>query len=152
MARTTARTAVMQMIYERIAGGQGGEETLRMVYDQLREEENPDVRPIEADEPGQKDRAWISRVLNGVLEQKDELDERIGKASKGWTVDRMPLVDLTIMRLAAWEILNESDEDVPDSVAISEALTLAEKYSDPAGKSFINGVLGTIAREKEQKG
>ena len=90
MARTTARTAVMQMIYEHIAGGQGGEETLQMVYDQLREEENPDVRPIEADEPGQKDRAWISRVLNGVLAQKDELDELIGKASKGWTVDRMP--------------------------------------------------------------
>ena len=148
MARTTARTAAMQLIYEHLAGGQGGEETLQMVYDQLREEKLPDERPVEADEPGKKDREYITRVLDGVLSELDSLDELVGSASRGWSVDRMPLVDLTIMRLAAWEILHE--DDVPDSVAIAEALTLAERYSEPDSKSFINGVLGTIARGKEQ--
>ena len=59
----------------------------------------------------------------------------------------MPRVDLTILRLAAWEILYE--EDVPGSVAINEAVELASRYSDPDSGRFINGVLGTILREKE---
>ena len=144
MARVTARAAVMQMIYESLAGGQGGEETLQMVYDQLREEHAESIRE---DEPGKADRDYISRVLSGVLENLDELDEQIGSASRGWTVERMPKVDLTILRLAAWEILHE--EDVPGSVAINEAVELAARYSEPASGRFINGVLGTILRRKE---
>lgn len=144
MARVTARAAVMQMIYESLAGGQGGEETLQMVYDQLREE---NAETIREDEPGKADRDYISRVLAGVLENLDELDEQIGSAARGWTVERMPKVDLTILRLAAWEILHE--EDVPGSVAINEAVELAARYSEPASGRFINGVLGTILRRKE---
>lgn len=144
MARVTARAAVMQMIYESLAGGQGGEETLQMVYDQLREEAEGKIRD---DEPGRADRDYISRVLSGVLEHLDELDEQIATASRGWTVERMPRVDLTILRLAAWEILYE--DDVPGSVAINEAVELAGRYSEPASGRFINGVLGTILRRKE---
>ena len=98
MARVTARAAVMQMIYEHLAGGEGGEETLQMVYDQLRR-------------------------------------------------DGVPGGDLTILRLAAYEILYE--DDVPGSVAINEAVELANRYSEPTSGRFINGVLGTILRNKE---
>lgn len=148
MARSTARAAVMQMIFERLAGGEGGEETLKMVYDVLREESAADEHPVRENEPGASDKAYITRVLDGVLTNLDELDEKIAAASRGWTLERMPRVDLTIMRLAAWEILHESD--VPGSVAISEAVELANRYSDPDSSSrFINGVLGTILREKE---
>lgn len=134
----------MQMIFEQQAGGQGGDETLQMVYDELREENELGVK--EAD-PGVADRAWIEKVLSGVLDHMDALDEKIQAASRNWTIDRMPWVDLTILRLGAWEILYE--DDVPGSVAISEAVTLAGRYSEPASSRFINGVLGTILREKE---
>lgn len=147
MARTTARAAVMQMIYEHLAGGEGGEETLQMVYEQLREEGVPGVDEVRADEPGEKDRAYITRVLEGVLDHMDELDEQISSAAVDWTLDRMPLVDLTILRMATWELLHE--EDVPGSVAINEAVELAGRYSEPVSGRFINGVLGTILRRKE---
>lgn len=144
MARATARIAAMQLIFEQLAGGEGGDETLQMVYDELREEHELSVRK---DEPGVADRAWIATVLSGVLEHLEELDEKIGSASRGWTVDRMPWVDLTILRLGAWEILYEPD--VPGSVAINEAVELAARYSEPSSGRFINGVLGTILRQKE---
>lgn len=146
MARVTARAAVMQMIFERLEGGQGGEDTLRMVYEQLREDGLPGVSVREG-EPEADDRAYIERVLEGVLSHLDELDEQIQSASRNWTIDRMPHVDLTILRLAVWEILHE--DEVPGPVAINEAVTLANCYSEPASGRFINGVLGTILRRKE---
>ena len=137
----------MQMIYEHMAGGEGGEETLQMVYDELREEGVPGVEEIRPNEPGKADRAYITRVLDGVLSHLDELDAEIAAASRDWSIQRMPKVDLTILRLATWEILHE--EDVPGSVAINEAVELAGRYSEPVSGRFINGVLGTILRKKE---
>lgn len=137
----------MQMIYEHLAGGEGGEETLQMVYDELRAEGVPGVEAIRDNEPGAADRAYITRVLDGVVNHLDELDREIEAASRDWRVERMPKVDLTILRLATWEILHE--EDVPGSVAINEAVELASRYSEPASGRFINGVLGTILRRKE---
>lgn len=147
MARVTARAAVMQMIYEKLAGGQGGEETLQMVYDELRAEGVPGVETVRDNEPGKADRDYITRVLDGVVSHLDELDEQISAASRDWSIDRMPKVDLAIMRLATWEILHE--DDVPGSVSINEAVELASRYSEPASGRFINGVLGTILRKKE---
>ena len=147
MARVTARASVMQMIYEHLAGGEGGEETLQMVYDELRAEGVPGVEAIRDNEPGAADRAYITRVLDGVVNHLDELDSEIEAASRDWRVERMPKVDLTILRLATWEILHE--EDVPGSVAINEAVELAGRYSEPVSGRFINGVLGTILRKKE---
>ncbi|MBQ8556771.1 MAG: transcription antitermination factor NusB [Clostridia bacterium] len=135
------------MIFENLAGGEGGEETLQMVYEALRKDGVPGVEAISEKEPGKADRAYIARVLDGVLNHIDELDAEIQSASPKWNVSRMPKVDLTILRLAAWEILHE--EDVPGSVAINEAVNLAGRYSDPASGRFINGVLGTILRKKE---
>ena len=137
----------MQMIYEHLAGGEGGEETLQMVYDELRAEGVPGVEAIRDNEPGAADRAYITRVLDGVVNHLDELDGEIEAASRDWRVERMPKVDLTILRLATWEILHE--EDVPGSVAINEVVELASRYSEPASGRFINGVLGTILRKKE---
>lgn len=147
MARITARAAVMQMIYEHLAGGEGGEETLQMVYDELRKDGVPGVDEIRPTEPGEADRAYISRILDGVLSHVTELDEKISAASVNWSLERIAKVDLTILRLATYEILYE--DDVPGSVAINEAVELANRYSEPSGGRFINGVLGTILRDKE---
>ena len=93
------------------------------------------------------DMASVMTALAEIQTELDELDEQIQAAAKDWTIERMPRVDLTILRLATWEILHE--EDVPGSVAINEAVELAARYSEPASGRFINGVLGTILRRKE---
>jgi N utilization substance protein B len=147
MSRTTARAAAMQMIFEKISGGQGGEDTLKMVYDELREDGFPGVEKIGRKEPDQEDRDYITAALEGVLAHREEIDEAIEATAKGWTLDRMSLVDLTIMRLAVWEILYA--KDVPGSVSIAEALEMTERFSDPEDKAFVNGILGSILREQE---
>lgn len=147
MSRITARAAAMQLIYEKLSGGQGGEESLQMVYEELRLDGVPGVASVGKKEPNSEDREYISRVLEGVMEKRYLLDEKIAGAAQGWTLERMPMVDLTIMRLAVWEMM--FDPSVPGNVAIAEALELTERYSDPEDKKFVNGVLGTIFRELE---
>ena len=147
MSRTTARAAAMQMIFEKISGGQGGEDTLKRVSDELREDGLPGVEKIGRKEPDPEDREYISAALEGVLAHREEIDEKIEKTAKGWTIDRMSLVDLTVLRLAVWEILYA--DDVPGSVSIAEAMELTERFSDPEDKAFVNGILGTILREHE---
>lgn len=147
MSRTTARVAVMQMIYEHLEGGEGGEETLHLVYEELRENGVPGVDRVDPGEPAKEDREYIDRVLEGVIGHLEEIDEKINHAAVGWTTERMSMIDLTVMRLAVWEICYE--DDIPDSVAISQALELIGQYSDPSDKSFVNGVLGTVCREFE---
>ena len=99
-------------------------------------------------EPDQEDRDYITAALEGVLAHRDEIDDLIDRhTAKGWSMDRISLVNLTIMRLAVWEILYA--EDVPGSVSIAEAMELTERFSDPEDKGFVNGILGTILREHE---
>ncbi len=145
MARATARVAAMQLIYESCAGGEGGEDSLRMVYNELRDEK---MRPVAQEDPTLADRAWIDRVVAGVMADLDSLDARINAASKNWAVDRMARVDLAILRLAVWELLNE--KETPGPVVISEAIELANCYSGESSGRFINGILGTILREEEK--
>ena len=148
MSRTTARAAAMQMIFEKISGGQGGEDTLKMVYDELREDGFPGVDHISRKEPDQEDREYITAALEGVLAHREEIDDLIDRnTAEGWSLERISLVNLTIMRLAVWEILYA--KDVPGSVSIAEALELTERFSDPEDKGFVNGILGTILREHE---
>ena len=132
MARPIAREAAMQLIFEQLFGGEGETQALVDLIDY---------------EPSENDRAYIDMVVAGVKEHAADLDAEISAASRDWSIQRMPKVDLTILRLATWEILHE--EDVPGSVAINEAVELAGQYSEPVSGRFINGVLGTILRKKE---
>ena len=147
MSRITARTAAMQLIYEKLSGGQGGEESLQMVYEELRKDGVPGVDKVGMREPNEADREYIMRILEGVIRDRSVLDEKIEKTARGWALDRMPLIDLIIMRVAVWEMLYE--KEVPGNVSIAEALELTERYSDPDDKKFVNGVLGAILRELE---
>lgn len=87
---------------------------------------------------------YARNIALGVEEKKDNLDGLIEKYSKGWKVKRLPKVNLAILRLAAYEILFV--DDVPESVAINEAVELAKKYSGESDYSFINGVLGALVK------
>ncbi len=146
MSRAIARNAAMQMIYERLAGGQGGDETLQMVYNELREEGLPHVA---ASDPSVKDLTYIQAALEGVIEHIDEIDAELEKHAQTWHVERMAAVDRTILRLAVWEIQNGKDWDVPAEVAIKEAVVLAKRYGDEGSSRFINGVLGGYLRSQE---
>ena len=145
MARSLARRAAMQLLYERLSGGEGDQESLDMVYEQLSEEGEKPQRVNLTPE----DRAYIDDVLQGVQDHQQELDDQIASHSTGeWTISRVPHVDLSILRLAAYEMLHRSD--VPDNVAISEAMELASRYSEPRSSRYINGVLGAMERDKQE--
>jgi N utilization substance protein B len=99
--------------------------------------------------PSAEDRAFIEDVLAGVQEHLPELDLRIEEYSSGeWALDRVAKVDLSILRLAAYELLFRGD--VPDNVSISEAMEMAGRYSEPKSGRYINGVLGAMQRGKRK--
>ena len=82
-----------------------------------------------------------------VLSNKTVIDEKINEYSNKWNTTRMPKVDLAILRLAAVELMYM--DDIPDAVAINEAVDMAKKFSSDESKAFINGILGKIAKEKD---
>jgi N utilization substance protein B len=86
-----------------------------------------------------KDSEYISNKSNKIIEKLGEIDEMINNQAKGWTTDRMGKVDLTILRLAVYEIV--FDDDVPTGVAINEAVELAKKFGQEESSGFVNGVL-----------
>lgn len=90
----------------------------------------------------EKDRVYIENKYHAIVEKVEEIDELLNTNTTGWKTARMNKVDLTILRLATYEL--KWDEDVPVGVAINEAVELAKKYSSEEGPSFVNGVLGKL--------
>lgn len=95
----------------------------------------------------EEERAFFLERCEGVSTKLEELDAAIEPLLKRWTLQRLPLVDLCILRLAVYEILY--CEDLPHSVAIAEAVRLAKIYSDDEARSYINGVLASFIRQRE---
>jgi N utilization substance protein B len=90
--------------------------------------------------------SWLyaREIVDGVVDHFSEIDETIQTYSQGWTIARMPTVDRALLRIAIWEILY--NDEVPASVAISEAVEAAKSLSTEDSSSFINGVLGKVAQ------
>jgi N utilization substance protein B len=86
---------------------------------------------------------YIQTKLGMVLERLPELDQKLNEKAENWEVARMGKVDLTILRLALYEILY--DDDIPEGVAINEAVELAKKYGQDNSRAFVNGVLSRFA-------
>ena len=91
----------------------------------------------------------VKKLVEGVCDKQEEIDGIIGKFSNKRTVERIPKINLAILRLAIYEAMYE--ESVPVNVAISEAVALAGKYALEPDVSFVNGVLGSFAKEQEAK-
>lgn len=91
-----------------------------------------------------KNKEYILNKYRTIVEKKDEIDALLNEVTEGWKTTRMNRVDLTILRLATYEV--KWDEDVPTGVAINEAVELAKKYSSDDGPAFVNGVLAKIAK------
>ena len=89
--------------------------------------------------------AYARRIAEGVDEHRDELDRAIRDHAQGWTLERMPVLDRAIARVAAWEIL--FNDEIPDAVAISEAVGAARSLSTDDSAGFLNGMLAAVSRD-----
>ena len=110
------------------------------------EEEMPQQLELyfdQLEEAKEKDREYIQKKAQAVAEHIEEIDRLINEHTTGWKTTRMNKVDLTILRLAVYEM--KWDDDVPVSVAINEAVELAKRFGGDESPSFINGVLARIA-------
>ena len=87
---------------------------------------------------------YAETLLNGYLSNAETINSRIQSLSDGWKLERMPNVDKSILRIAAWEILH--NDEVPNEVAISEAVNLAAEYSTEESAKFVNGLLARLAK------
>jgi len=94
-----------------------------------------------------EDRAPFARELvTGVETNRDELDTEIARLAKGWQLDRIAALEKSILRVALYELHRR--DDIPDEVAIDEAVTLAKRYCGADAPGFVNGILGSAARAK----
>jgi N utilization substance protein B len=134
-SRTKARKRAVDILY-------GADLRERPLADALVEES------LRATQEPQREGSWVyaRQIVAGVDENLDELDVIIVAHANGWTLDRMPVIDRAVIRMAAWEILH--NDEVPDGVAIAEAVQLASELSTDDSGSFVNGVLSAIARDR----
>ncbi|GAA5229660.1 transcription antitermination factor NusB [Arthrobacter cryoconiti] len=89
---------------------------------------------------------YTVELVEGVTSMQEVIDEHLQTYSQGWTLERMPAVDRIILRLGAWELL--FNDDVPDAVAVSEAVELAKVLSTDESPQFVNGLLGRLQQIK----
>lgn len=89
---------------------------------------------------------YTEQIIDGVITRQAEIDEYLTTYSQGWSLDRMPSVDRVVLRVGAWELL--FNDDVPDNVAVAEAVALARELSTDDSPSFINGLLGRLQQLK----
>lgn len=117
----------------------------------LRQLSLPQALAVEAEraanEPS-REASWLyaREIVDGVIDHHDEIDEQIETYAQGWTLARMPAVDRAILRIGVWELL--FNDEVPDGVAISEAVEAATVLSTDDSAGFVNGLLAKIAQSR----
>ena len=131
-ARSKARQRAVDVLFE---AGQRGIDPVTLLADRLVESGTQTPLP-----------QYAVDLVEGVCAQRGRIDEALVTYAQGWTLERMPAVDLAVLRVGTWEIL--CSDDVDDAVAISEAVELARSLSTDDSPSFVNGLLGRIARLK----
>ena len=146
MTRSTAREIAIHLAYQLSFTELPVEEFLDQQLSDERFAELAAEDDLYADRPNTKQEAYIRRLVSGVAEHAAELDGYIAKYAKNWKFPRIPLVASAIMRVAMYEILYM--QDIPNGAAINEAVEIAKKYETPETVKFINGILGSFAREE----
>ncbi len=131
-ARSKARRRALEVLYE---AEMRGEPPVDVLDRRTRQAEH---RLAEQD--------FLDRLVTGVSAQRERIDELIATYAVGWTLDRMPTVDRNVLRLGVYELL--WCDDVPDGVAVSEAVALATELSTDESPRFVNGLLSRLAELK----
>ncbi len=130
MGRRAARETAMKLLYQLEVQKEDREQQVEAVLD----EENF----------SDSDKEYIREVIDGVFSNLDYIDKLIEKHSKGWKINRISKVDLSILRLSIYEISFRND--IPFNVSINEAVELAKKYSNEDAGAFVNGILGKVTK------
>jgi N utilization substance protein B len=134
-ARSKARKRALDVLY-------GADVRQESINAALLAEENREL----ADPKRANSWGYAKQIVQGITEHGDEIDELIETYAQGWTIERMPAVDRAIVRIGIWELL--FNPEIPDGVAISEAVESATSLSTEDSSSFVNGLLGRIAHTK----
>jgi len=129
-ARTKARKRALDLLYASDVRGESATDALERA---IAEGDGP-TNPYTAD------------LVRGVVGHLVRIDEVLASYAEGWTLDRMPAVDRNVLRLGIYELLYA--DDVPDAVAVSEAMALVRDLSTDESPQFVNGVLGAVQRDK----
>ncbi|KGN00980.1 antitermination protein NusB [Clostridium novyi A str. 4570] len=87
---------------------------------------------------------YINKIVNGIEQNKEDIDKKIEENLTKWKLNRLSKIDLTILRISTYEIMFM--EDIPNKVAVNEAIELAKKYSADNSPAFVNGVLGNMIK------
>jgi len=132
MSRINAREWVVKFLFQMDVR----EEDYRDLLEQFVE-----YNPIKPDEEN-----FLRQNVEGVVNHLEQIDDLIQDKLVKWTIDRLPGVDVAVLRNALYEILYQ--KDIPVSVAINEAVEIAKKYSNDGSGAFVNGILGNFVREK----
>lgn len=130
MSRKTAREIVMQYVYQMEVNNDFSTEKLLYYLD------DGDIN--------ESDKIFIRESIDSIINNLEDIDKNIDLYLEGWKMERIPKVDLSILRVAINEI--DYKENIPDSVAINEAVDMAKKYSTDDSYKYINGVLGSYHR------
>ncbi|HHV28606.1 transcription antitermination factor NusB [Acetivibrio mesophilus] len=132
MGRRASREIAMKLLYQ-----------LEIQKDSKEEQVS---NTLEQHDLNDKDREYTLDIVDGVFDNREEIDRTIEKYSKGWRLSRISKVDLAILRLGIYEICYR--KDIPFTVSINEAVELAKNYSGEESGSFVNGILGKVAKVK----
>lgn len=130
-ARNKARKRAFQILFE---ADQRGSAVTDVLADWIRHARTDTRQPPVGE--------YTMELVEGYAEHAPRIDELLSTYSVGWTLDRMPVVDRSILRLGAYELL--WSEEIPDAVALDEAVQLAKEFSTDESPAFINGLLGRL--------
>ena len=144
MTRSTAREIAVHLIYAAQCTDEDPRTIIETRFDETYYSLLSEESELYTEQPRKKQLAYITTVVLGVCEHRQELEARIARYSVGWNVNRISRLARASMELAMYEALYV--EDVPINVAINEAVKLLQKYEDPETVSFVNGVLGAFSR------
>lgn len=146
MSRKAAREVAVNIVYDYGFNNEIGDESLAYFLS------DDFAKSVAADTDvysrvGKEQHKYIIGIVNGVAENCSEIDSMIKKYSVGWNLNRISRIAMAIMRVAVYE--SKFADDVSESIAINEAVEIAKKYDTSETVSFINGVLGSVVRERQ---
>ena len=130
MGRKIARESAMKLLYQMEVNGDFSQEAMNIFFDNYE---------LKSDE-----RSYIDEVVKGIINNIENIDKAIKEYSQGWNIKRIARIDLSILRIAVFEIMFKSE--IPFQVSINEAIDISKKYSTTDSSKFINGLLGSFAK------
>ncbi|AVQ46867.1 transcription antitermination factor NusB [Clostridium botulinum] len=142
MNRRKSREVAMRLLFQTTLNEENLEEALENLKDVRESEESAKEKDYESVDLKDVDIDYVKRIIKGIEENKEEIDEKIKENLKNWKIERLSKVDLSILRLCTYEL--KFEEDIPSKVSVNEAIELAKKYSGEKAATFINGVLGKM--------